>query len=39
VLSGDPLTVSDEEFKKLRSVLTLQAGKIVHGSSNRPRRR
>ena len=39
VLSGDPLTVSDEEFKKLRSVLTLQAGKIVYGSSNRPRRR
>ena len=39
VLSGDPLTVSDEEFKKLRSVLTLQGGKIVHGSSNRPRRR
>jgi len=39
VLSGDPLTVSDEEFKKLRSVLTLQAGKICHGSSNRPRPR
>ena len=39
VLSGDPLTVSDEEFKKLRSVLTFQAGKIVHGSSNHPRRR
>ena len=39
VLSGDPLTVSDEEFKKLRSVLTLQGGKIVHGSFNRPRRR
>jgi predicted amidohydrolase YtcJ len=39
VLSGDPLTVSEEEFKKLRSVLTLQGGKIVHGSFNRPRRR
>jgi hypothetical protein len=39
VLSGDPLTVSDDEFKKLRSVLTLQGGKIVHGSFNRPRRR
>jgi predicted amidohydrolase YtcJ len=39
VLSGNPLTVSDEEFKKLESVLTLQAGKIVHGSSNRPRQR
>jgi predicted amidohydrolase YtcJ len=32
VLSGDPLTVSDEEFKRLRSVLTLQGGKIVHGA-------
>ena len=32
VLSGDPLTASDEEFKKLRSVLTLQGGKIVHGA-------
>ena len=39
VLSGDPLTVSDEEFKKLRSVLTLQGGKVVHGSFNPPRRR
>jgi predicted amidohydrolase YtcJ len=33
VLSDDPLTVSDAEFKKLRSVLTLQAGEIVHSAS------
>ena len=33
VLSGDPLTASDTEFKKLRSVLTLQGGEIVHSAS------
>jgi predicted amidohydrolase YtcJ len=32
-LSGDPLTASDTEFKKLRSVLTLQGGEIVHSAS------
>jgi predicted amidohydrolase YtcJ len=32
VLNGDPLTVSDNAFRKLRSVLTMQAGKVVHGS-------
>ena len=30
VLSDDPLTTSDEKLKRIRSVLTLQAGKIVH---------
>jgi len=34
VLSDDPLTVSDAEFKKLRSVLTLQAGEVVHGGTD-----
>ena len=34
VLSGDPLTVSDAEFKKLRSVLTLQAGEIVYSEAD-----
>jgi predicted amidohydrolase YtcJ len=33
VLSDDPLTVSDADFKKLKSVLTLQAGQIVYGVS------
>jgi len=33
VLSGDPLTTSDTEFKRLRSVLTLQGGEIVHSAS------
>ena len=33
VLSGDPLTASDTEFKKLRSILTLQGGEIVHSAS------
>jgi predicted amidohydrolase YtcJ len=33
VLSDDPLTVSDADFKKLRSVLTLQAGQIVYSAS------
>ena len=32
VLSDDPLKVSDDNLRKLRSVLTLQAGKIVHGA-------
>jgi len=32
VLSGDPLTASDTEFKKLRSVLTLQGGEMVHST-------
>ena len=31
VLSDDPLKVSDDKLRKIRSVLTLQAGKIVHG--------
>jgi predicted amidohydrolase YtcJ len=34
VLSDDPLTVSDDKFRKLSSVLTLQAGKIIHGNAN-----
>ena len=33
VLSDDPLTVSDTNFKKLKSVLTLQAGQIVYSAS------
>jgi predicted amidohydrolase YtcJ len=32
VLNDDPLTVSEANFKRLRSVLTLQAGRIVHQS-------
>jgi predicted amidohydrolase YtcJ len=32
VLSDDPLKVSDDELRKIKSVLTLQAGKIVHGA-------
>ena len=32
VLSDDPLKVSDDKLRKLRSVLTLQGGKIVHGA-------
>jgi len=34
VLSDDPLTVPESKFRKLRSVLTLQAGKIVYDGSN-----
>jgi predicted amidohydrolase YtcJ len=30
VLSDNPLTVSDEQFKRIHSVLTVQAGKIVY---------
>jgi predicted amidohydrolase YtcJ len=33
VLSDNPLTVSDANFKKLKSTLTLQAGQIVYGST------
>jgi len=33
VLSDDPLSVSDDKLKRLRSVLTLQAGRIVHGET------
>src|SRR5262245_29128274 len=36
VLSDDPLTVSDDKLRKISSVLTLQAGKIVHGAVGRP---
>ena len=32
VLSDDPLKVSDDKLRKIRSMLTLQAGKIVHGT-------
>jgi len=30
VLSDDPLTVADDKLRKVTSMLTLQAGKIVH---------
>jgi predicted amidohydrolase YtcJ len=33
-VSDDPLTVSDDKFRKLRSVLTLQAGRVVHGAAD-----
>jgi predicted amidohydrolase YtcJ len=33
VLSDDPLSVSDDRLRKISSVLTLQAGKIVHRTS------
>jgi predicted amidohydrolase YtcJ len=32
VLSDDPLSVSNDKLKRLRSLLTLQAGRIVHQS-------
>jgi predicted amidohydrolase YtcJ len=32
VLNDNPLTVSDDQFRKLRSVLTMQAGKVVHST-------
>jgi predicted amidohydrolase YtcJ len=32
VLSDDPLSVSDERLRRLRSLLTMQAGKVVHGA-------
>ncbi len=34
VLSDDPLSVSDDKLKRLHSVLTLQAGRIVHGEDD-----
>jgi predicted amidohydrolase YtcJ len=34
VLSDDPLTVSDDKLRKISSVLTLQAGKIIHNAFN-----
>jgi predicted amidohydrolase YtcJ len=33
VLSDDPLTVSDADFKKLKSTQTLQAGQVVYSAS------
>ncbi len=39
VLSDDPLTVSDDKLRKISSVLTLQAGKIVHGTGGESRGR
>jgi predicted amidohydrolase YtcJ len=39
VLSDDPLTVSDDNLRKISSVLTLQGGKIVHGTVGRSRDR
>ena len=39
VLSDDPLTVSDDKLRKISSVLTLQAGKIVYGAVGRSRDR
>src|SRR5260221_7844317 len=33
VLSDDPLSVSDDKLKRLRSVLTLQAGRVVPGQT------
>ena len=32
VLSDDPLSVSNDKLKRLRSSLTLQGGRIVHQS-------
>ena len=32
VLSDDPLGVSNDKFKRLHSILTMQAGRIVHQS-------
>jgi predicted amidohydrolase YtcJ len=34
VLSDDPLAVSDDQFRRLSSVLTIQAGKIIHGDAS-----
>jgi predicted amidohydrolase YtcJ len=39
VLSDDPLRVSDDKLRKISSVLTLQAGKIVHEAGGRSRGR
>jgi predicted amidohydrolase YtcJ len=33
-VGDDLLSVSDDKFRKLRSVLTLQAGRIVHGEAD-----
>ena len=33
-VSDDPLTASDDKFRKLRSVLTLQAGRVVYGAAD-----
>ena len=33
VLSDDPLNVSDDKLKRLRSLMTFQAGKVVHEAS------
>jgi len=40
VLSDDPLTVSADRLRRIRSTLTLQAGRIVHGGERgeHPRR-
>ncbi|MRX50427.1 amidohydrolase family protein [Paracoccus sp. S-4012] len=32
VLSGDPMSVSDEELKSLTAELTMLGGEVVHGS-------
>jgi hypothetical protein len=34
VLSDDPLTVSPDRLRRIRSTLTLQAGRIVHGGDD-----
>jgi predicted amidohydrolase YtcJ len=39
VLNDDPLTVSEQGFKRLHSTLTLVGGKIVHGSREHHRDR
>ena len=39
VLSDDLLKVSDDKLRKISSVLTLQAGKVVYGGNGRPRGR
>ena len=36
VLSDDPLTVSEDKLRKISSVLTLQAGQVVHGGIGQP---
>jgi predicted amidohydrolase YtcJ len=32
VLSANPLTVSEDQFKRIQSVLTMQGGKIVYAN-------
>ena len=39
VLSDDPLSVSADRLRRIRSTLTLQAGRIVHGGEDDPRPR